>query len=524
MDYGTLRVTTPDGQVREYPIDVPSAFVGRAEGNRVVIDHVSVSRRHARLVVDSGRLMVEDLGSASGTFVGSQRVPPNSPSLVEEGQPIRFGDVETLFIGPAPIVTSPDFPRAGGSTAAPQANAASGGAQPIVVSVKSPSTPVTAGSPTTATAVLQNRGTVVDEFSLSVPDLPAGWVRISRPSVPLLPGARDEVTIVITPPHSSEALAGEYSFAVAVVSRELRVEVRALGRISVLPFDGFQVALEPVRAKRDFKLVAQNTGNSPTAYAFVGSDDEGRLEYHFEPDHIDLQPGEQRTIALQVGTKARRWFGKEQVKPFHVEARPATAGLQRHPVEGQLRSRATLEAWKWPMVLLFVAGMLGGGAWGYTNACQDGWPVCGDGKAGIPSTPGETATAVPAATALPAATVAGATQQPRTPVVAASPTTAPRTVAPVVGLKPNITAVVRNSPPGGTNNSNCLAVRTTPEINRANPNTGVFRRLCDDAEVTIVAGPTNDGTYLFWKIRDTTGEGWAAEGPVSGGVRWLVPK
>jgi hypothetical protein len=528
MDYGTLRVTTPDGQVREYPIDVPSAFVGRAEGNRVVIDHVTVSRRHARLTIDSGRLMVEDLGSATGTFVGSQRIPPHSPSLVEEGLTIRFGDVEALFLGPAPAPTAPELPLAGalpaagvtpiqatGPTPLPAAPppgptpATPGGAQPISVSVKSPAAPVAAGSPTTATVVLQNRGTVVDEFSLSVPDLPAGWVRISRTNIPLLPGARDEVTVVIQPPHSAEALAGEYSFAVAVVSRELGIEVRALGRMTVLPFDGFQMALKPVRAKRDFKVVTHNTGNAPAAYALAGADDEGRLQYRFSPEQIELQPGEERPVDLRVRTKARRWFGKEEVKPFHVEARPAAAGVQRHTVDGQLRSRATLQAWRWLIVLLLLGGVLGGGAWGYTKACRDGWPLCGESKGVIPTEPGTT---VPTATPQPGKTTA------------ASPTPTARPATPSAGLRPGITAVVVNSPPGGTGNTNCLAVRDKPEINRSNPNEGVLRRICDGAEVSILAGPTNDGTYLFWRIRDAAGEGWAAEGPVTGGVKFLVPK
>ncbi|MEO6399193.1 MAG: FHA domain-containing protein, partial [Tepidiformaceae bacterium] len=110
MDYGTLRVTTPDGQVREFPIDVPSAIVGRADGNRVVIDHVSVSRRHASLTIENGQVMLEDLGSASGSFVGSQRLPVNTPTIVEDGQALRFGDVEAKFIvgtlmAPEPVVT-----------------------------------------------------------------------------------------------------------------------------------------------------------------------------------------------------------------------------------------------------------------------------------------------------------------------------------------------------------------------------------------------------------------------------------
>lgn len=98
MEYGTLRVATPDGQIREYPITEPSVVIGRADGNQVVIDHVSVSRRHAQMVIESGRVTISDLGSGTGTFVGGQRLPANTPTIVESGQTMRYGDVEARFV------------------------------------------------------------------------------------------------------------------------------------------------------------------------------------------------------------------------------------------------------------------------------------------------------------------------------------------------------------------------------------------------------------------------------------------
>ena len=90
MKFGSLQVHTPDGGSREFSIDFPSLVVGRAEGNGIVIDDLSISRRHARLIIESGRLMVEDLGSAAGTFVDGHRVEPGTSNLVENDQPIRF--------------------------------------------------------------------------------------------------------------------------------------------------------------------------------------------------------------------------------------------------------------------------------------------------------------------------------------------------------------------------------------------------------------------------------------------------
>ena len=48
--------------------------VGRAKDCDVVLEHPSVSGRHASMRWDEGRILVEDLGSANGTFVDGQRI------------------------------------------------------------------------------------------------------------------------------------------------------------------------------------------------------------------------------------------------------------------------------------------------------------------------------------------------------------------------------------------------------------------------------------------------------------------
>ena len=65
--------------------------IGRAEsGEGSLGDDPELSRRHARLYRDAGgRLTIEDLGSANGTFVNGVRV--SEPTALELGDSVRVG-------------------------------------------------------------------------------------------------------------------------------------------------------------------------------------------------------------------------------------------------------------------------------------------------------------------------------------------------------------------------------------------------------------------------------------------------
>ena len=71
--------------------------VGREPGNDLIIDDVTVSRRHAELVCDKGRWVVRDLGSTSGTFVSYTGDPDTESRVVDtefalqNNSIVRFG-------------------------------------------------------------------------------------------------------------------------------------------------------------------------------------------------------------------------------------------------------------------------------------------------------------------------------------------------------------------------------------------------------------------------------------------------
>ncbi len=73
-----------------YDLDQDALTIGRDSGNIIVINDPEISRRHTRLVLQSGGYLIEDMGSTNGTFVNSQRLM--GPHLLKHGETINLGD------------------------------------------------------------------------------------------------------------------------------------------------------------------------------------------------------------------------------------------------------------------------------------------------------------------------------------------------------------------------------------------------------------------------------------------------
>lgn len=83
----------------EFELREGETIIGRERGLRIRIEASSVSRRHARIVIDGARATIEDLHSRNGTSVGGKRVHTRE---LADGDAILFGTVAaTLRIVPA---------------------------------------------------------------------------------------------------------------------------------------------------------------------------------------------------------------------------------------------------------------------------------------------------------------------------------------------------------------------------------------------------------------------------------------
>jgi DNA-binding NtrC family response regulator len=99
-------VATVDGKLATFPLpESGEVLIGRSSSCQMRIDHPSVSRRHARLVLGE-RIEIEDLGSSNGLRVRERRIEPGQLVEISVGQLVELGSV-MLFLRRAVPVARP---------------------------------------------------------------------------------------------------------------------------------------------------------------------------------------------------------------------------------------------------------------------------------------------------------------------------------------------------------------------------------------------------------------------------------
>ena len=68
--------------------------IGRHPESSICLDDVTVSRRHAQVVLDNGRYVVRDLGSLNGTYVNQMRI---DELALEQGDELQIGKYRMVF-------------------------------------------------------------------------------------------------------------------------------------------------------------------------------------------------------------------------------------------------------------------------------------------------------------------------------------------------------------------------------------------------------------------------------------------
>lgn len=79
-----------------YRIEAGETVLGRATGATIRLNDDGISRRHARIFVEEGQFLIEDLNSANGTVINGQTM---ARTRLADGDKIRLGPTTILKFG-----------------------------------------------------------------------------------------------------------------------------------------------------------------------------------------------------------------------------------------------------------------------------------------------------------------------------------------------------------------------------------------------------------------------------------------
>ena len=125
-------IITCEGQpIREVELGTDRMTIGRHPHNDIVLDHPTISSRHASITLLGDHALLEDVGSTNGTYVNGKKV--SRTKLAHRGHAILAACHLDFVAG----VTAP-------AATAPTAPAGAPAAAPVAVSAASVNTPVEA--------------------------------------------------------------------------------------------------------------------------------------------------------------------------------------------------------------------------------------------------------------------------------------------------------------------------------------------------------------------------------------------
>ncbi len=101
---------------KAYALDGELMTIGRDPSNTIAINDPEISRQHVRMILQGGKIVIEDNGSTNGTAIDGKRI--SGPHVLKTGEMVALGEdivfmFEALSFDPdATVVSSSSQPSA----------------------------------------------------------------------------------------------------------------------------------------------------------------------------------------------------------------------------------------------------------------------------------------------------------------------------------------------------------------------------------------------------------------------------
>jgi hypothetical protein len=188
----------------------------------------------------------------------------------------------------------------------------------------------TPGQPALITVRVTNPRPVISGHRLRVLGIDPEWATLDQDTLSLFPDTSGVALVTVTLPEG-----------VPAGVRHLSIEITELtppGEVAVVDVEltvpaqlGIDLSLDPVSLTGGKSATAavliENTGNNSSEVELSGADDDGEVEFRFDPPSPVLGPGQQ-VLASVVLMAKRPWFGSPKLRSFSVNAGPPAAPVQ----------------------------------------------------------------------------------------------------------------------------------------------------------------------------------------------------
>ncbi|MFM8651765.1 MAG: FHA domain-containing protein [Acidimicrobiaceae bacterium] len=101
-EHAVLVIRSGDLTGSRFTLSKDVTQIGRHQESDILLDDITVSRRHAEVVKTSNSLLVRDLGSLNGTYVNQSRV---GEFLLKHGDVLQVGTVRMVLFSNSDIVS-----------------------------------------------------------------------------------------------------------------------------------------------------------------------------------------------------------------------------------------------------------------------------------------------------------------------------------------------------------------------------------------------------------------------------------
>lgn len=83
--------------IQTIPLTQSAITIGRAPEVGISLPHPLISRAHAEVRLDAQGLLLTDLGSSNGTFIGEERLAPKQPRVLTDRMSFRIGPYQLIY-------------------------------------------------------------------------------------------------------------------------------------------------------------------------------------------------------------------------------------------------------------------------------------------------------------------------------------------------------------------------------------------------------------------------------------------